>query len=439
VHAGKDDDWIDGWVTSFVREHGLATAKHLLADYTADGSTTDLEQAVDDLEDGSPVQADQLGLGMNSSVAAVKNMTDMLKSFDSSQRMEFSACLLVKDDNDILNEWIAYHYHVLGLRYIIVAIDAKSRTSPSALLDQWRQFGLEIEEWTDEMFMPDIYFQKAYHLQPRLVKIKKNKHKWLEGIDDPEVKREYYNTIQDHRFRQITFLASCTRRLRDQGRTWMIHIDTDEYVAINPMLREKSMFAEKIHIPPTADAYIVPRLLNQMVLTSWETINYPCVSLPRLLYGSIEDPGDPTVPTGFNQSRIESERWKYNNAFEDSELNKQPKVILDVSAIPSNDKMFTENRVFSIHRPSQVLCRTQGQMLFEDTELFPFSANHYLGTFERFGSRDDPRRNRKLYDQKASVRAGKDDDHWIDSWLPSFIAAHGEEKVNQLLKDYRNQ
>jgi hypothetical protein len=26
----------------------------------------------------------------------------------------FSACLLIKDDNEILNEWLAYHYHNIG-------------------------------------------------------------------------------------------------------------------------------------------------------------------------------------------------------------------------------------------------------------------------------------------------------------------------------------
>jgi hypothetical protein len=43
-----------------------------------------------------------------------------------------------------------------------------------------------------------------------------------------------------------------------------------------------------------------------------------------------------------------------------------------------------------------------------------------------------------LYDQKSNVQAAKDDDGWIDSWLPNFIQNHGEERVSQLLQDYRN-
>ena len=75
---------------------------------------------------------------------SVRVKQESVKTFDASKRMDFSACLLTKDDNDILNEWIAYPYHVLGLQYIIVAVDAKSETSPSALLEIWRNFGMTI-------------------------------------------------------------------------------------------------------------------------------------------------------------------------------------------------------------------------------------------------------------------------------------------------------
>lgn len=290
-------------------------------------------------------------------------------------------------------------YQVLGLRYMIVAVDAKSVTSPTSLLDKWRAIGMTIEEWKDEMFMPDLYFQKAYHLQPRLVKIKKNKHKWLEGIDDPELKERYVHEIQDHRYRQIVFVSECAKRLREQNRTWMVHIDTDEYIVINPKLRKLERFNASIDIPPYVEGSIIPRLLSQMIRLRWDTLNYPCVSLPRLLYGSVEDHPSihkQTIPQYFNASRFETIRWKFHAKFDDSDLNKQPKVMIDVSAIPDNDKMLTEGRVFSIHRPSQYLCRNQGQMNFSLTDFFPFSVNHYLGTFERFGARDDLRRNRKV-------------------------------------------
>jgi hypothetical protein len=179
---------------------------------------------------------------------------------------------------------------------------------------------------------------------------------------------------------------------------------------------------------------LVPRMLNQMVEHLSEEVNYPCLSMPRLFFGSIENSKrpHPELPPGFNATKFETLRWKYHAAFNDTNLNKQPKVIMDVSAIPEDDKMLTEGRVFSIHRPSQTLCRNQGQMDFSRIERFPFSVNHYLGTFERFGARDDPRRNRRGYDAKANVMEGKDDD-WTDGWLKGFIKEQGIEKVSELL------
>jgi len=34
-----------------------------------------------------------------------------------------AACLVIKDDNDRLVEWIAYHYQVLPLRFLVVGVD----------------------------------------------------------------------------------------------------------------------------------------------------------------------------------------------------------------------------------------------------------------------------------------------------------------------------
>jgi hypothetical protein len=111
---------------------------------------------------------------------------------------------------------------------MIVALDANSTTSPSEILDKWCNFEMTIEEWNDRMFMPYIFFQHAYHLKSRLAQFKKNKHKWIEEMDNKEKVIGYVHAINDHRSRQITFLYECTKALRKQNRTWMIPIDTNE-------------------------------------------------------------------------------------------------------------------------------------------------------------------------------------------------------------------
>jgi hypothetical protein len=80
-----------------------------------------------------------------------------------SPKANFAACLLVKDDNDILSEWIAYHYHSLNMRFLIVAVDPHSAQSPSSILARWKLLtDLDVIEWKDEMYMPPYFLQNGH-------------------------------------------------------------------------------------------------------------------------------------------------------------------------------------------------------------------------------------------------------------------------------------
>jgi hypothetical protein len=60
----------------------------------------------------------------------------------------FSACLLVMDENFRLQEWIAYAYVTLPLRYLVVTVDPKSKLSPTEKLDIFRsELNMTIVEW----------------------------------------------------------------------------------------------------------------------------------------------------------------------------------------------------------------------------------------------------------------------------------------------------
>ena len=65
----------------------------------------------------------------------------------------FSACLLVMDENFRLYEWLAYHYHVLKLRYLVITVDPISLLSPEPVLDLFRnELNMTIISWTDSDF-----------------------------------------------------------------------------------------------------------------------------------------------------------------------------------------------------------------------------------------------------------------------------------------------
>ena len=115
----------------------------------------------------------------------------------------FAACLIVKNDNEKLAEWIAYHWLVLPLRYLIVAVDPASTTSPIQVLQRWQEknIGLEILLWGDEDF---------------------------NHVDDPS------NNLPD-RFvmRQVHFYRQCMHFHKDKGRTWVSLVDNDEFLTFN--------------------------------------------------------------------------------------------------------------------------------------------------------------------------------------------------------------
>lgn len=72
------------------------------------------------------------------------------------------------DDNHPLIEWIAYHYYTLKLRYLVVAVDSNSKTTPDEILQRWNGTThtnstnntdipqrMKILKWTDKDYMPD--------------------------------------------------------------------------------------------------------------------------------------------------------------------------------------------------------------------------------------------------------------------------------------------
>jgi hypothetical protein len=135
-----------------------------------------------------------------------------------SPNSTFSACLLIKDDNEILPEWIAYHYHTINLRHLIVAVDPLSTESPTAILANWKlQTDLQIRIWHDEHYMPEEFLMLDRPPDEFIANEKDLKNK--NYMNDSAV-----IAISNHRYRQRVFLASCMRAMRVEGNSWVMHI-----------------------------------------------------------------------------------------------------------------------------------------------------------------------------------------------------------------------
>lgn len=339
-----------------------------------------------------------------------------------SPNATFSACLLIKDDNEILNEWLAYHYHVLNLRHLIVAVDPLSSEQPSGILGKWRNLtDMEVLEWTDAHYMPADFLSTGK--PPRKYMQKKSDF-------DYDIAHAALVEISNHRYRQRVFLAKCMKALRQKGNTWVIHIDTDEYVVASKLLRQ--MKPDYVKIKSVEEKGSVLNLLQQAVRKTSEQISYPCVSMLRVLFGSVEMPDkdrEKDVPPGFNATTFESLRWRYHALPHNMTYHGNPKVILDVSAIP--EKYFPDDLVYSIHRPVERYCHKNKELTFTNFRKQPIAVNHYLGSWERYNGRNDKRRSREKYDARAQVKRGKDDG--TRPWLRGFVRSVGFELASTLL------
>lgn len=59
----------------------------------------------------------------------------------------FGACLMIKDDNELIHEWLAYHYTTLPLRYVFVASDVGSLQDPEEILMRWKTANTDLIYW----------------------------------------------------------------------------------------------------------------------------------------------------------------------------------------------------------------------------------------------------------------------------------------------------
>ena len=135
------------------------------------------------------------------------------------------------------------------MRDLIVAVDPSSEHSPTAILERWSNWtNLSVSIWSDEDFMPQAFLTTGYHTAPHKISGNATESKWHEGHEDPATVVADTVQILNHRFRQLTFLKQCLKTFHDQGKTWVMHVDTDEFLVVNPLLRHTTQSLSLIHI-----------------------------------------------------------------------------------------------------------------------------------------------------------------------------------------------
>lgn len=313
----------------------------------------------------------------------------------------FSACLILQDDNKVLSEWLAYHYHFLPLRHLVVSADPGNVTSPEAIFDQWRAMGMRIDVWPGEN---------------------------LEG----HVTGRHWK-----------FIPKCLRYLQGLKRTWTVFIDTDEYMLFNRALENEPEPPACGHLRRERNATAMRECANRAAgphrrslpevggMTAAEYIHstmetnplwneYPCVTFPRVFFGSHESSAEEVasgVPARFNGTLFQTLRYRKFALFK-----KPGKSIVDATRY--------DGKGFQVHRVMTDKCSsaTPHPPLYDAL----FRVHHYTPSLEVFLSRpNDWRRDKKDYEGRTNFEpAGSDDG--IRGWLSSFSRSVGAEKALEL-------
>lgn len=337
----------------------------------------------------------------------VENATDDKQNETLNDDDVFSACLLVMDDNHVLVEWLAYHYHALPLRHLIVAVDPRSITSPSEILARWREHGMTIEEWSDRNFMSENLYSVAQHMSE---------------LNKTEI-------IELHRARQREFYGRCMKRLKSQKRKWTMLTDTDEFLLINKKATNRFNVTDA---PPIEQAGSIMTFLKQE--RAKDVTEMPkkaaCIMIPRLRFGSKESEPEKVnlrVPAGFNASAFTTLRHRKHAEKRLSQINKTGKVIVDVSRLHPG-----RMKVKNPHRPLWAYCPKSE--LFTHIKDNLLVIHHYAGTWEQYTFRDDYRamKTKEEFDKYNSRNL---DDDAIRPWLDGFVQDKGVEAASTLLKD----
>lgn len=315
-------------------------------------------------------------------------------------------CLLIKDDNDLLSEWIAYHYHVFNMRRLIVAVDPESKTTPLDVLKHWGpsegNFDLNFTIWRDNDYTPEYFHstnvsgrdysqfennvnssvtiegiediprpeqRKASLLLRRIIKTDWHTNETYVAEHQEEVRHEVLK-INNHRFRQRNFLSECYRQIYNEhpnsktdvnlvnntvsdkdAITWTVHIDTDEYLVPNPWI---GRYLNSMN-GGLADSLkqIVPEKPSSGSLWSFyrkflaeDEDSRVCVMTPRILFGSKEN-NDGTKLTNW-ESNQNSISWNHTK-FESLRWKYHTDYMVDTrpKAITNPGLMHQEDKIFS--------------------------------------------------------------------------------------------
>ena len=321
---------------------------------------------------------------------------------DQDNQSSFSACLLVMDDNHFLIEWLAYHYHTLPLRYLVIAVDPRSRTSPQSILDRWAS-NMTITRWNDTHFLPQEWLNRG------------------SKADDATSK------FVLHRERQRNFYPTCLQALKHAGRQWTTVVDIDEFVLINP---------HYLQYQNTTNTRVPKPTILESIQSQANYSQEACITMPRLRFGNYKDGNNATKSTLPNQYHdwMLTYRWQWRTGLHNRKVNRNPKSIINVGLVQNFSRADTD-----AHRPVRSACPKRNMYILNKQS--PWSVHHYVGSREQFYFRKDARDGLKQRGPQRLAEYGhirEASDKSMLGWFEAFVQVHGMAEAKRLIQGVGN-
>lgn len=319
----------------------------------------------------------------------------------------FAACLMLKDANNRLSEWVAYHYWALPLRSLVVYVDPHSRTHPRDILQKWESV-IDVTYWDS---VTDIGLPVS-HLN--------------------STKKEQVKTLA----RQNAFLGACARNLRQRHKTWTLLADVDEYLLMDPeklpqqisLMQQPGYISQLIHAAEDTSTDMMQNWRDKLA-------NRTCMVIPRVMIAGVESQYQEVTnleswPFDLDPYRFNTVRFRHWSDLR-SGKNRMGKSLLRVDRWNGHGKL-------GVHRATKT-CGGKNINIGQH----PLRLNHYLGSWETYSFIDDPRykddaAGRVRWEnfsrlQSDPKRGGHDDT--IRSWVAYFAQWQGPVTTEYLLHD----
>lgn len=360
-----------------------------------------------------------------------------------------AACLLVNDDTIKLTEWIAYHYTVLPLSHLIVAIDPNSLLQDKIIkvLDLWKGRLPHLDVWTNDSWMTlnaTQGWRKSIYKDPNAT-VKEYNH-WF--LNPNSVKGRFHR----HNRRQQHFTIQCMREMKTLNASWVLHTDTDEFLTYN--------YLEDDEDEDNFDAYRKRenellrtqheqkiRELRKRVLPIRKKLPTPNVTIADFI-AHFQIPGAcfhvPGLQISAKESRLSQVSRNIPPQFDGRKFmtmrhrkygqksGRFTKAMIDVSKVPW--ELLVDEQVVTIHTPIRDVCPPNGVSgSGYDYIASVFRLHHYAGTFRAFQERqNDGRRDRlHTFHLRDVDPIGENDD--VRPWLQKFVDKVGISKAIELL------